>query len=422
MEAKERSPTTAMVPSSSSSPSVPPSVVASPPPPAAAAKTMAEMHAERTIALRAAAAASSSSPLSSPSLSSPSSAPSLDVSAFPPWCEVVWERIRDLLTTADVDLDGGRVPSALVGLTHALHLHSALPSDYPRSVLHNLLAYRSVAHLKLIPPSPHWAVYDAITSLKMHRDYTHAYGLLFNAWKAMGNEKKAMEAAEVGRKTAEMKGELVLMKRFEDMTAQLQREAAERLSGEQGEHTTAVNGGSSQKKKKKKGEQRGRDRGGGGRREGPAMGDSASVAVEVRNVRADQQIGRSEFDLSLFQDKAVRSLTSNTKSTHTPRHHHHHHHHHHQAFHHGALGLALISSASPPLSFSLASPLCALQVLYDSRVIPSRFSLCPLSHLHFQLIGLHARSTFVLFPLSGEGFRGRLHPGLGSTPHRHPPV
>ena len=129
-----------------------PSPAAAPPP----SKSMAQMKAEKEERLRAAATAAGSfsyatssgqssyagsAALLSPSSSSSSSSSasdSLDVSAFPPWCEELWRRIRLLLTSADAELESGRADAAVLSLTTALHLHAALPADYPRSVLHNL--------------------------------------------------------------------------------------------------------------------------------------------------------------------------------------------------------------------------------------------------------------------------------------------
>lgn len=262
----------------------------------AKSKSMAQMQTEREAALRSAYSASSeqSAAFASsviPTSPSSSSSPSLlDVSSFPPWVDLLWGRIRHLVTSADVDIEHGRADSAVLSLTTALHLHAALPPDYPRSVLHNILGYRSVAYLKLATPLPQLAVWDAVTSVKVHRDYLHAYGLLHNAWKAFGNEKKAWEAAELGRKSAEERGDNTLTQRFVDMKAALAKGVDER-------NTAAA-------KPAKKG---GAKKGKGGEATAAAL---TGVEVEVRGLHAAQQSRGSDYDLSLYQDAVQRSLTN----------------------------------------------------------------------------------------------------------------
>ena len=130
----------------------------------------------------------------------------------------------------------------------------------------------------------------------MHRDYLHAYGLMYSAWKAFGNEKKAWEAADLGRRCAEERGDAVLARRFADMTAALSRAADERNSG------AATEG---QKKKRGKGK-----KGTVGAADAVA---TPAVVVEVRGLHAGQQLSsRREYDVAQFQDAVQRSLTSDT--------------------------------------------------------------------------------------------------------------
>ena len=233
-----------------------------------------EREKEARIAATASAASSSSSSASSLSTSS------IEVPSFPAWVDVLWAHVRELLTSADALLEEGRAASAVVALTHALHVHAALPSDHPRSVLHNLYGYRSVAYLRLDAPLPHLAVWDAITALKCHRDYLHAFGLMFNAWRAFGNERKAWEAADLGEKNARSKGEADLAQRFADMRSGIERQASER----EAKHG-AVDA---------------------------AEKATEAIVVEARNVRPALQLSRRDHDMAQFQDAVQRSLTSHT--------------------------------------------------------------------------------------------------------------
>ena len=160
--------------------------------------------------------------------------------------------------------------------------------------------YRSVAYLKLPTPLTQLAVCDAMTSLKVHREYTHAYGLMHNAWKAFGNERKAWQAAELGRLMAEERGETALVRRFSDMKAALSQAADDRKSNAAAADTRPKRGG-----KKSKG-------GGAAAAAGEVATDA--IVVEARGPHPGQQplpsASRDDSQQSLFLDAALRSLTS----------------------------------------------------------------------------------------------------------------
>ena len=277
-----------------------PAVVAASSPQATERKTMAEMKAEKeaAIAARTAAAVSSSSSSPSPLPSSPAAADSTaEAVTLTPWMELLWSRIRELLERADAELDSGNAAAAVVSLTQAVQLHAALPTDCPRSVLHSLYGYRSVAYLSLPVPLPHLAVFDALTSLKVKRDYTHAWGLIFNAWKAFGNLKKAREAAEMGSQQAAANGEAALVQRFDGMLKKLQEET---------QPTAAVAAAGAQEAKGKKGRRKARQQAGSS----SAEVATEAIVVEAKNLRGARQAQATDADMSSFQTAVQSGLSA----------------------------------------------------------------------------------------------------------------
>jgi len=205
------------------------SITSTPPPAITSTKTMAEMKAEREAKLSAAANQNNDSHMNNNLNNKTSSAAAssnnngsheIDISSQPVWATLLWSKIQSLYQSADALLESNindNIYQAIGLLTQSLHIHAALPAEYPKSVLKNLYSYRSIAFLSLTPPLSHLAVYDAITSLKCDRDYIHSYGVIYNAWKKFGNFTKARGAAEAGLKAANERKLPALAKRFELM-------------------------------------------------------------------------------------------------------------------------------------------------------------------------------------------------------------
>ena len=116
--------------------------------------------------------------------------------------------------------------AAVTALTHALHLHSAIPAEHA-DVTYLLYAYRATAYLTCDPPLSHLAVYDAITALKANPAYIKSYGVVARAWKCFGNMEKALTALRAGLAAAKEREDTTLAQRFQALINAYEQEQSE---------------------------------------------------------------------------------------------------------------------------------------------------------------------------------------------------